>query len=127
MPNKHMNCLFSKVGLGQVIIEKNVLLENGVSYSLIDVLLGCTIKDYDFILYKESFNFLVSLQKTPMLKVLLEWTLKGGNRRPVSFFSCSQCTNSHTSSKINKKEKRQKKIDLWIDAIAIHVLFGEKW
>jgi hypothetical protein len=59
MPNKHMNCLFSKVGLGQVIIEKNVLLENGVSYSLIDVLLGCTIKDYVFILYKESFNFLV--------------------------------------------------------------------
>ena len=63
MPNKHMNCLFSKVGLVQVIIEKNVLLENGVSYSLIDVLLGCTIKDYVFILYKESFNFLVSLQK----------------------------------------------------------------
>lgn len=98
------------------------------------MLLGCTIKDYVFILCKESVNFLVSLQKTPMLKFLLEWTLKGGNRRLVSFFSCSQCTNSHTSSKINKKEKRQKNwfvnwcnsnpCSFWEKMVALKRIFG---
>ena len=69
-------------------------------------------------------------KKTPMLKVLLEWTLKGGNRRLVSFFSCSQCTNSHTSSKINKKEKRPKNrcnsnpSSFWGKMVALKRIFG---
>ena len=49
-----MNCLFSKVSLRQVIIEKKVLLDSVVSYNPIDALFSCTIKYYVFIYIMEG-------------------------------------------------------------------------